>query len=219
MSQELLSVFLIWSVALTALSIAINSKIPAKMAASFAIAVLVICMAGYTTINSMSGIKTAVAEPTESQNSAELLLKAQEEERKRLEAEANNEKVEEFISEANKLISKGLQTASSINKISIGDLEEMADEEYDRLFNKAKNLKFSANKTASSIGKLQSIGSETDTGLEKMKKASSNLRLAGNKLYAFFNAEDADTELLLQEQYIKFSKAAQNNFYAAKKSF
>jgi hypothetical protein len=206
MANELILICILWSLTLVAFIGAINSRGHVRATLSYVFAFLVLLLASFVTFRIT--IELINAPPP-----APIIMEIPVEPEPKVDTELVS-----YKTEVARIIAEAAALATNIQSFNTNNLLAISDSEYERLMGQANQLRNRSNGLSRQIRALNAPAKYSEPH-SQLLRAGENLTTAGDRLSAFFNAENATQEADIRSQYQRFGALANSQFNALRNLF
>lgn len=204
----------LWSVAVVAIILSINSRGPLRMSLSWFLTALILVMTIFVSSMKVANLKQQFVDgkavdpsslPTSSKETPPPDPRLQPSNIIQKEHQA----ITEYVLGAQQLVGSGLGLAGALITFDLGDMRNLSDSHYRKVKERATGFRTEASNLMRQANALQ-VPEKTRWLHKDVMKALELLRQSSYASYAFFNAEDADEENALIRQTHSQGRSAQN---------
>ncbi len=200
MDTQALLLSVLASVTLTAFIGAVNARGPARMVISYLLAIICFCISVFhftqyfvvpEEVQEMNPqVKNVVPAPSLALPAPDLAESAQED----TQSEAQSQAVAQYLGAARGVANAGAALATTLSGLALDAVEDLSDEEYERLQNNAGNSLNSARKIKNDFASLGNPPPQYSSAHQTLDQGLSGLVSACSNLDRFFHAEDKSEE-------------------------
>lgn len=209
----------IWAIALVAVLVSINARGSVRVTFSWVITTLIIGISVVVSTMKVSTFKqqlldgaasdaplvapAPVAAPAEKPAVAEQAPVAEAPV-----VQESGDQIKDYVESSQRIVGSALGLAGAIGAFDVTLLADLPDTKYEQEQSRALSLRNQASSISRQVKSLRVPNRFTYIQAD-LDKATESLRLAGWAVHAYFGAENDDDEKNYQDQFLRYSRAAQ----------